>query len=167
MLKSNNDHQKFKFFAIPCMTECCEWKLHEKPQASNLLEIGPKVCPRFVVPILSSPTSRSVRVGGVVVVAGSCGGTDSTWASPPSYPVFPLSLNVVNECWKASGHHFVGSGHISLSWEQRATKSSNNYYYYLYHYFYYYNTGEYSLIITREQNKLFSNAVPISQFKGL
>ena len=29
----------------------------------------------------------------------SCGGTDSgTSASPPSYPVFPLSLNVVNEC---------------------------------------------------------------------
>ena len=32
-------------------------------------------------------------------MVGSCGGTDSgTYASPPSYPVFPLSLNVVNEC---------------------------------------------------------------------
>ena len=47
---------------------------------------------------LSSPTFCSVRVGGVVVV-GICGDTDSgSYVSPPSHPVFPLSLNVVNEC---------------------------------------------------------------------
>ena len=42
---------------------------------------------------------KSWRGGGVVMMVGSCGGTDSgTNASPPSYCVFPLSLNVVNEC---------------------------------------------------------------------
>ena len=36
-------------------------------------------------PFFPSPTSSSVRVGGLVVVVGSCGGTDSgTSASPPS-----------------------------------------------------------------------------------
>ena len=48
--------------------------------------------------VLPPPTSSSVRVRGVVVVFSS-GGTDSgTQASTPSSPVFPLSLNVVNEC---------------------------------------------------------------------
>ena len=38
-----------------------------------------------------------------MVVLGSCGGSDNgTSASPPSYPFFPLSLNVVNEyCMKS------------------------------------------------------------------
>ena len=37
--------------------------------------------------------------GGVVVVVGSCGFTDSgTSASPPSFPVIPLTQNPVNEC---------------------------------------------------------------------
>ena len=49
-------------------------------------------------PSFPPPTFSSVRVGGVVVVVGGCGGTDSgTKASTPSAPVFPLSLNVVNE----------------------------------------------------------------------
>ena len=48
---------------------------------------------------LSSPHFLLCKSWGVVVMVGSCGGTDSgTYASPPSYPVFPLSLNVVNEC---------------------------------------------------------------------
>ena len=52
-----------------------------------------------VLPPFPPPTSSSIRVGGVVVVVSSCGGTDSgTLASTPSYPVFPLSVNVVNEC---------------------------------------------------------------------
>ena len=52
-----------------------------------------------LLPFLSPLTSSSVRVGEVVVVVDSCGSTDSgTQASTPSYPVFPLSLNVVNEC---------------------------------------------------------------------
>ena len=50
-------------------------------------------------PFFPPPTSSSVRVGGIVVVVGSCCGTDSgTQASTPSSPVFPLCLNVVNEC---------------------------------------------------------------------
>ena len=47
------------------------------------------------------PTSCSVTVGRVMVLVGicSCGGTDSgAYASPPSYPAYLLSLNVVNEC---------------------------------------------------------------------
>ena len=49
-------------------------------------------------PFFPPPTISSVTVGGVVVVVGGCGGTDSgTYASTPSSPVFPLSLNVVNE----------------------------------------------------------------------
>ena len=45
-------------------------------------------------PFFPPPTFSSVRVGGVVVVVGGCDGTVSgTKASP----VFPLSLNVVNE----------------------------------------------------------------------
>ena len=48
-------------------------------------------------PFFPPQTSSSVRVGVVVVVIDSCGGSDSgTYASPPSYPVFPFSLNVVN-----------------------------------------------------------------------
>ena len=54
---------------------------------------------RFFFPTFATPTSCSVRVRGEVVVVGSCGGTDSgTSASPPSYPVFTLSWNVMNEC---------------------------------------------------------------------
>ena len=51
-------------------------------------------------PFFPPPTSLSVRVGEVVVVVvGSCGGTDGgTQASTPSSPVFTLTLNVVNEC---------------------------------------------------------------------
>ena len=47
-----------------------------------------EVLPPYFPPPISSP----VRVGGVVVVVvGSCGGTDSgTYASPPSYLVFPF-----------------------------------------------------------------------------
>ena len=54
-------------------------------------------------PFFPPPTFSFVRrVGGVVVVVGGWGGTYSgTWASTPSSPVFPLSLNVVNE-WKCS-----------------------------------------------------------------
>ena len=53
-----------------------------------------EVLPPFFLP----PTFSSVRVGGLVVVVGTCGGTDSgTQASTPSSPVFPLSLNVVKE----------------------------------------------------------------------
>ena len=49
-------------------------------------------------PFFPPPTFSSVRVGWIVVVVGSCGGTDSgTKASTPSFPVFPVSLNVVNE----------------------------------------------------------------------
>ena len=44
-------------------------------------------------PYFAPPTSSSVRVRGVVVVVGGCGGTDSgTKASAPSYPVSPISL---------------------------------------------------------------------------
>ena len=57
-------------------------------------------------PYFPPPTSSSVRVGGVVVVVGSYGGTDSgSKASPPSwqsYSVFPFSLYVMNECWMKS-----------------------------------------------------------------
>ena len=51
-------------------------------------------------PFFPPPTFSSVRMwGGVVVVVGSCVATDSdTQASTPLSPVFPLSLNVVNEC---------------------------------------------------------------------
>ena len=42
---------------------------------------------------------RSFLPGGIVVEVGICGGTDSgNYVSPPFYPVFPLSLNVVIEC---------------------------------------------------------------------
>ena len=53
--------------------------------------------------ILSSPHLLLCKSWGVVVVVGSCGGIDSgTSASPPSYPVFLLSLNVLNEwCMKS------------------------------------------------------------------
>ena len=48
--------------------------------------------------VLPPPTFSSVKVGGIVVVVGGCGGTDSgIKASIQSSPVFPLSLNVVNE----------------------------------------------------------------------
>ena len=72
-----------------------------------------EVLPPFFPPSISS----SVRVGGVVVVVGSCGGNDSgTQTSTPSSPVFHLSLNVVNECcMKTSGQHLAGSGPIVLS----------------------------------------------------
>ena len=41
--------------------------------------------------LLSSHTSSSVRVGGLVVVVGSCGGTDGgTQASPPSFLSSPF-----------------------------------------------------------------------------
>ena len=61
--------------------------------------------------VLASSCGGTDSVRCAVVLAGSCGGTDSgTSASPPSYPVFPLSQNVVNEycmkslrpasCWK-------------------------------------------------------------------
>ena len=59
------------------------------------------------------PTSSSVRVVELVVVVGSCGGTDSGPYKllPLSYHVFPLTLNVVNECArKASGQYFAGGG---------------------------------------------------------
>ena len=47
------------------------------------------------------PPPLAIRVRGVVVVVGSCVGTESgISASPPSYPIFPLSLYVVNECIK-------------------------------------------------------------------
>ena len=50
-------------------------------------------------PFFPPPTSSSVRVEGVVVVVGSCGGTDSgSYSFSSIYPVFPFSLNVVNEC---------------------------------------------------------------------
>ena len=53
-----------------------------------------EVLPPFFLP----PIFSSVRVGRVVVVVGGGGGTDNgTKASTPSSPVFPLSLNVVNE----------------------------------------------------------------------
>ena len=58
--------------------------------------------------VLPPSTSLSVRVG-----VGSGGGS-GIQASPKSYLVFPLSLNVA---WKASGQHFAGSGPIGLSWE--------------------------------------------------
>ena len=49
-------------------------------------------------PFFPPPTFSSVKVGGVVVVVGGGGGTDSgIQASIQSSPVFPLSLNVVNE----------------------------------------------------------------------
>ena len=59
-----------------------------------------------VTEVFPPHTSCSVRVMGkrrVMVLVGSCGGTDSgTYASPPSYVVFPLSLNVVNKFRPAS-----------------------------------------------------------------
>ena len=49
-------------------------------------------------PFFPPPTFSSVRVAGVVVVVGCCGGIDiGTQAFTPPSPVFPLSLNVVNE----------------------------------------------------------------------
>ena len=64
-----------------------------------------------VLPYFSPLTFCSLWVEGIVVV-GSRAGTDSgTYASPPSYPVFLLSLNVVNECCvKASGQLLPGNG---------------------------------------------------------
>ena len=42
-------------------------------------------------PFFPPPTFSSVRVGGVVVVVGGCGGTVSgTQASTPSSPLFPF-----------------------------------------------------------------------------
>ena len=72
--------------------------------------------------LLSSPNLFICKSWGVVVVVGSCGGTDSgTQASTSSSPIFPLPLNVLSECaWKASGQHFAGSGPYSLFWELRA-----------------------------------------------
>ena len=71
------------------------------------------VLPNFFLHI----TSSSEIVGGVVVVVGSCSGTDrGTQASPPFYPVFLLSLNVVNECcMKTSGQLHAGIGLSRLS----------------------------------------------------
>ena len=68
---------------------------------------------------LSSPHLFICKSWGGSSGVGGCGGTDSgTKAFTPSYPVFPLSLNVVNECAsKASGRHFAGSGPISPSRE--------------------------------------------------
>ena len=64
---------------------------------------------------LSSPHLFICKNWGGSGVIGGCGGT---WASTSSYPVFPLSLNVVNECAsKASCRHFAGSGPISPSRE--------------------------------------------------
>ena len=66
--------------------------------------------------LLSSPHLLLCKSWRVVEVVGSCGGTDSgTSASRPSYPVFPLSLKVVNECNEEClllDIHFN-----SLSWE--------------------------------------------------
>ena len=74
------------------------------------------VFPRFFVPTFL-PNLLICKSWGVVVVVGSCGGTDSG-TPPPSCPVFPISLKVVNECcMKTSGQHFAGSGPISPSWE--------------------------------------------------
>ena len=65
-----------------------------------------------VLPALFPPPHPLLcKSWGVVAVVGSCGGTDSgTSTSPPSYPVFPISLNVMNKycakslrpasCWK-------------------------------------------------------------------
>ena len=52
-----------------------------------------------------------------MVVVDSCGGTVSgTSASPSSYPLFPISQNVVNECCvKDSGQLVAGNGLSSLS----------------------------------------------------
>ena len=48
----------------------------------------------------------------VLVVVGSYGDTDSgTYASPPSYPVFSLSLNVVND-WDDFPQFNIMSGRI-------------------------------------------------------
>ena len=77
-------------------------------------------CLRFFLPTFLPPSSCSVRAGGWrVVVVGGFDGTDSpTSTSPPSYPVFPLSMNVVNQyCVKSSGQLLAGNGLSSLSWE--------------------------------------------------
>ena len=68
--------------------------------------------------LLSSPNlllcKSWVGSGGTV---GCCWGTDSgTSASPPSYPVFPLSMNVMNECCMKSIKPRLCVGN-SLSWE--------------------------------------------------
>ena len=72
-----------------------------------------------MLPILWSPNSCSVRVGGIVVVVGSSGGTDSgISAFPPSSPVFQLSINVVNECCMKSLRLASCWKWNNLSWER-------------------------------------------------
>ena len=75
----------FLFLFFGCVCECeCDWVFWGSSS------------------LLSSPHLFICKSWGVVVVVGGCGGTDSgTKASPPSPPVFLLSLNVVNE-WKSN-----------------------------------------------------------------
>ena len=64
-------------------------------------------------PLFPPPPSSSVGVGGgggVVVVL-----IVVPMFSPPSYPVFHRSLNVVNECCMKSLRHFAGSVPIGRS----------------------------------------------------